>query len=420
MMDNYIYITTLIVIVLLVRYISYKDRYLRQLMSIAAKIKSSNFNVRLEKPEKGKYSLIGDVMVELAGMLQRERLKNSENISKIEAVLSTVPNGLIALDTEENVIFINERARRICEVSGSPEGRKIFLFIKNSDIFAIIKSLIYNYREPVRYSDSKHHYEFHVENIMDSKKDTIIGKLINIDDLTAIIDTENLRRDFVSNVTHELKTPLTSISGFVETLRSNEDIPVEMQRKFLDIIEAETRRLNELIDDVLTLSFIEQNRDTERERINLVKLIEDIMFNLENIAKLKDIKLELVSDSRNIFINSSKYSLTMIFINIIDNSIKYSHEGQTVQIALESGDDNVTVSVTDRGRGISEEDIPRVFERFYRADKSRTRKEKGTGLGLAIVKHLTKSVGGEIDLQSRLGEGTTFKVILPVTCDKGE
>ena len=255
---------------------------------------------------------------------------------------------------------------------------------------------------------------------MDSKKDIIIGKLININDLTAIIDTENLRRDFVSNVTHELKTPLTSISGFVETLRSNEDIPVEMQRKFLDIIEAETRRLNELIDDVLTLSFIEQNRDTERERINLVKLIEDIMFNLENIAKLKDIKLELVSDSRNIFINSSKYSLTMIFINIIDNSIKYSHEGQTVQIALESGDDNVTVSVTDRGRGISEEDIPRVFERFYRADKSRTRKENGTGLGLAIVKHLTKSVGGEIDLQSRLGEGTTFKVILPVTCDKGE
>ena len=124
--------------------------------------------------------------------------------------------------------------------------------------------------------------------------------------------------------------------------------------------------------------------------------------------------------SGNIFINSSKYSLTMIFINIIDNSIKYSHEGQTVQIALESGDDNVTVSVTDRGRGISEEDIPRVFERFYRADKSRTRKEKGTGLGLAIVKHLTKSVGGDVDLQSRLGEGTTFKVILPVTCDKGE
>ena len=144
------------------------------------------------------------------------------------------------------------------------------------------------------------------------------------------------------------------------------------------------------------------------------------MFNLENIAKLKDIKLELVSDSRNIFINSSKYSLTMIFINIIDNSIKYSYEGQTVQIAVESGDDNVTVSVTDRGRGISEEDIPRVFERFYRVDKSRTRKEKGTGLGLAIVKHLTKSVGGDVDLQSRLGEGTTFKVILPVTCDKGE
>lgn len=419
-MDHYIYITALIVIVLLVRYINYTDKYIKQLMNIAKKIKSSNFNIRLEKPESGKYSLIGEVMVELVKMLQVEILKNNENTSNIEAVLSTVPNGLIALDTQENVIFINERAIKICSISGNPQGKKLVSYLKNTEILGIIKSLMYNYKEPIRYADSKKHYEFNMENIMDLSGKTIIGKLINISDLTKIIDTENLRRDFVSNVTHELKTPLTSISGFVETLKSNEDIPRETQRKFLDIIEAETNRLNELIEDILTLSFIEQNREIEIERINLVKLIEDIIFNLENIAKLKNIKLELITKNNNIFINSSKYCLTRIFINIIDNSINYSYEGQSVKIKLEPCEDNIRVSVIDCGRGISEEDLPRVFERFYRADKSRTRKEKGTGLGLSIVKHLVKSAGGEISIQSKLGRGTTVKVILPLTCDKGE
>lgn len=419
-MEYYIYISALITIVLLVRYINHTDKYIKQLINIAKKIKNSNFNIRLEKPESGKYSLIGEVMVELVRMLQAEMLKNNENTSNIEAVLSTVPNGLIALDVQENVIFINQRAIKVCSISGNPQGKKIISYMKNTEILSIIKSLMYNYNEPIRYVDSNNYYEFDMEDIMDSTGVSIIGKLINITDLTKVIDTENLRRDFVSNVTHELKTPLTSISGFVETLKSNEDIPRETQRKFLGIIEEETKRLNELIEDILTLSFIEQNREIEIERINLVKLVEDIIFNLENIARLKNIKFELITENNNIFINSSKYSLARIFINILDNSINYSHEGQSVKIKIESLEDAIAVSVIDNGRGISEEDLPRVFERFYRADKSRTRKEKGTGLGLSIVKHLVKSAGGEINIQSKLGEGTIVKVILPFTCDKGE
>jgi len=419
-MEYYIYISALITIVLLVRYINHTDKYIEQLINIAKKIKNSNFNIRLEKPESGKYSLIGEVMVELVRMLQAEMLKNNENTSNIEAVLSTVPNGLIALDVQENVIFINQRAIKVCSISGNPQGKKIISYMKNTEILSIIKSLMYNYNEPIRYVDSNNYYEFDMEDIMDSTGVSIIGKLINITDLTKVIDTENLRRDFVSNVTHELKTPLTSISGFVETLKSNEDIPRETQRKFLGIIEEETKRLNELIEDILTLSFIEQNREIEIERINLVKLVEDIIFNLENIARLKNIKFELITENNNIFINSSKYSLARIFINILDNSINYSHEGQSVKIKIESLEDAIAVSVIDNGRGISEEDLPRVFERFYRADKSRTRKEKGTGLGLSIVKHLVKSAGGEINIQSKLGEGTIVKVILPFTCDKGE
>ncbi|MGB5824280.1 MAG: ATP-binding protein [Proteocatella sp.] len=419
-MSYYINIIGFIVIVLLLKYINHINKYLGQLMTISKKIKENNYNVRLERKFIGKYTLIGDVMVDLARAVQSETMKNSENNSKIEAVLSTVPNGLIAIDIEENVIFINIKAKEIFGIKHDIVGKNLFIGLRNIELENTVKSLIYNYKGPIRYSVSKKHYEFDIENIKDSRDNSVMGKLVNITDLTTVLNIENIRSQFVSNVTHELKTPLTSISGFVETLKNNDNIPKETQYKFLNIIEEETVRLNELIDDVLTLSFIEQNLDINLERINLVKVLEDTIFKLENIAKLKNINLELITEEKNIFIQSNKYSLTMIFINIIDNSIKYSNEGQNIKIEIISKKEKVIVTVTDQGKGIAEDDLPRIFERFYRVDKSRTKKEKGTGLGLAIVKHLTKSIGAEIDLQSKLGEGTKFSVILPVTYEKGE
>lgn len=419
-MNHYISIIGFIVIILLLKYINHINKYLSQLMTISKKIKENNYNVRLEKKFIGKYTLIGDVLVDLARVVQSETMKNSESNSKIEAVLSTVPNGLIAMDIEENIIFINKKAKEIFGIEDDLVGKKIISALKNTELANMVKSLIYNYKGPIRYSISKNHYELDIENIKDTRDNSIMGKLVNITDLTTIINIENIRSEFVSNVTHELKTPLTSISGFVETLKSNENIPKEIQYKFLNIIEEETIRLNELIDDVLTLSFIEQNLEINFERINLVKVLEDTIFKLQNIAKLKNINLELITNEKNIFIQSNKYSLTMIFINIIDNSIKYSDEGQNIKIEIISNKEKVIVTVTDQGKGIAEDDLPRIFERFYRVDKSRTKKEKGTGLGLAIVKHLTKSIGAEIDLQSKLGEGTKFSVILPVTYEKGE
>ncbi len=419
-MNNYISIISIIIIVLLLRYINHTNKYLNRLMDVSKKIKDDNYSVRINSEYAGKYSIIGDVISDLSRKVKRETEKNSENKSKIEVILSTVPNGLIAIDVEENIIFINDAAKEICSLSESEIGKRIFLYLKNQDMAKIIKSLIYNYREPIRYSDNKHHYEFDIKPIIDFQDQMLIGKLINISDLTTIINTENIRRDFVSNVTHELKTPLTAISGFVETLKSNDDIPKETQKRFLSIIEEETKRLNELIEDVLTLSFIEQNLDIKAERINLIKVLEDIIFKLENIAVIKRIDLKLISEEKNIFIQSNKYSLTRIFINIIDNSIKYSPEGESIEIKVSYNEGKVVVTVSDNGRGISKEDMPRIFERFYRVDKSRTRKEKGTGLGLAIVKHLTKSIGGEIDLKSELGKGTDFSIILPITYEKGE
>lgn len=419
-MSNYISVISIIIIVLLLRYINHTNKYLNRLMVVSKKIKSNDYSIRINEEYSGKYTLIGEVIAELSKKVQLETEKNSENKSKIEVILSTVPNGLIAIDVEENIIFINDAAKDICSLNESEVGKRIFFYLKNQDIIKLIQGLIYNYKGPIRYSDKNHHYEFDIKTIVDFKDQILIGKLINISDLTTIINTENIRRDFVSNVTHELKTPLTAISGFVETLKSNDNIPKEKQYQFLNIIEEETKRLNELIDDVLTLSFIEQNLDIRPERINLIKILEDIIFKLENIAAVKNINLKLISGEKNIFIQSNKYSLTRIFINIIDNSIKYSPEGENVTIKVSHTGEDVKITVSDNGRGIAKEDMPRIFERFYRVDKSRTKKEKGTGLGLAIVKHLTKSIGGEIDLKSELGKGTDFSIILPITYEKGE
>lgn len=418
-MNYYVIIIEFIIIVILLRYIAYKNKYLDNLLEAAKRIKENNYNLKFKKNQGGKYSLVGETIIDLTKAVKLEEVKNNENTSRISAILSTVPNGLLALDSDENILFINEVACRILSVCKDAKGKKLFNQLREPQLSNMIKSLLYNYKGPIRFTIDKNHYEFTVQNINSQVSDSVIGKLISISDLTGIINTENIRREFVSNVTHELKTPLTSISGFVETLKSNENIPKEMQHKFLNIIEEETQRLNELIEDVLTLSFIEQNLEMKIDRINLVKVIEDTIFKLENIAKIKNIELLLQSEN-NIFIQSNKSSLARIFINIIDNAIKYSEENTKIKIKIDSNSKNVKILVIDEGRGIKEEDLGRIFERFYRADKTRSKKEQGTGLGLAIVKHLTKSLKGEIEIKSEVGKGTEFCVTLPVIYEKGD
>lgn len=221
---------------------------------------------------------------------------------------------------------------------------------------------------------------------------------------------ELLRREFVANVSHELKTPLTSISGFIETLQAGAAEDPEIRHKFIDIIAIETARLKRLIEDLLVLSDIENRRDSEGIQFDIKAAVENTVEALRPISEAKGVDVILNLED-GLFINGSVDRFRQMMVNLIENAIKYSDEGKSIWVTSVKENDKITVSVRDEGIGIAPEHHERLFERFYRVDKSRSKKAGGTGLGLSIVKHIAVLFGASLKVESRVGEGTEFFVI---------
>jgi signal transduction histidine kinase len=222
---------------------------------------------------------------------------------------------------------------------------------------------------------------------------------------------EQIRKDFVANVTHELKTPLTSISGFVETLQDGAAEDPEVRAKFLDIIAIEAARLKRLIEDILIISDIENKREVNTNSdINVRESIEEIIATMKPIIESKKINI-ITYYAYEIYIGGNPDRFKQLMVNLIENAVKYSNDGGTVTVTAKRKEGKVYISVNDEGIGISQENLSRIFERFYRVDKSRSQKVGGTGLGLAIVKHIAALFEAEIQVESEPGKGSTFTVI---------
>lgn len=221
---------------------------------------------------------------------------------------------------------------------------------------------------------------------------------------------ESIRKEFVANVSHELKTPLTSISGFIETLQAGAAEDPEIRTKFIDIIAIETSRLKRLIEDLLVLSEIENKKDAEERVFDVRNAVESTVLTLEPLAEDKHIDIVTKIDE-GISITGSVDRFRQMLVNLIENAIKYSDEGSHVWVSAEDDGQHVTVSVKDEGIGIAPEHHDRLFERFYRVDKSRSKKVGGTGLGLSIVKHIAVLFGAKLKVESEVGKGSTFFVI---------
>lgn len=222
--------------------------------------------------------------------------------------------------------------------------------------------------------------------------------------------SDQIRKEFVANVSHELKTPLTSISGFIETLQAGAENDPEIRSRFIDIIAIETSRLKRLIEDLLVLSDIENKRDSEYREFDGAKAIESTVETLKPIADNKKINI-IMQTGENINIKGSEDRFCQMMLNLIENAIKYSNENSRIWIKAVNQDGRITVSVKDEGIGIDEEHHQRLFERFYRVDKSRSKKAGGTGLGLSIVKHIAVLFNATLKVESKLGEGSEFFVI---------
>lgn len=397
-----VFVLSLFLAVKLVKIIVYP---INELQKVTSKIENGDLNKRAIIYNYDEIGFLAQTFNNIADQLEIRIIDSLDKKNKLEAILESMESGVIAIDNNENIILINSYSQKLFDLKEDNIGKKISDCIIDYDLINFIREIPDIGTKEIKL--------FHpIERELRVKKSPIInylnnsiGIVITVQDITDIKRLENMRSEFVANVSHELKTPLTSIKGFSETLRYVDDS--ETKNKFLDIIDKESERLTNLINDILILSNIENIHKMESEYFNPGDVIENVLDMVKSQAYKKSIIIKY-NDCFNSEILGSKDKFHQLAVNLIENAIKYSNENGIVKIDLTLEEQYFVFKVKDNGIGIPKNDIPRIFERFYRVDKSRS--TRGTGLGLAIVKHIVKLFNGEISVKSKVGRGSTFTV----------
>jgi two-component system phosphate regulon sensor histidine kinase PhoR len=386
----------------------------------AERFASGDLETRLPIPDSTELGLLANTMNAMAGELEDRIHAVERQRNELQAVLSSMVEGVIAFDSHERVISLNRAAATMFNVSREQAvGRVIHEVIRNTDLQRFVASLLAK-GEPdtgtiIMENRGQEHLQLQGAALHDAQGGRI-GGLVVLHDITRVYRLETARRDFVSNVSHELKTPITAIKGYVETLLDGALEETDSARKFLAIIGRQAERLTALIEDLLRLSRLEQ--DADRESLPLEdgpvrEVLERAFSACEPAAAAKHVDV-LVRCQENVTAKMNAQLLQLAVENLLENAIKYSDENTTVTIDAGVQDAEVWIAVSDQGCGIAREHLSRIFERFYRVDKARSRKLGGTGLGLAIVKHIVRVHGGTTTVESEPAKGSTFRIHLPI------
>jgi two-component system, OmpR family, phosphate regulon sensor histidine kinase PhoR len=340
--------------------------------------------------------------------------------NELTAVLSSMAEGVIAVDMDEKIISINKAATRFFEdLPQNPLNRSIPEAIRNPDLQKFINRALSseeNLEEDITlYQRGERILYIHNTPLEDAGGQRS-GILVVMNDVTHLRKLENMRKDFAANVSHELKTPLTAIKGFVETLRTGEGVDPQETQRFLSIIEKHVNRLTAIIENLMKLSKIERQDETSEIRLeeNSVKsVILTAVQTCREKMEAKDITVDFECPE-NISARLDSRLMIQALVNLLDNAVNYSKERSDIKISATLKDQVLQISIQDHGIGIPKEHLSRLFERFYRVDKARSRDLGGTGLGLAIVKHIAHAHGGRVSVESTPGKGSTFSLHLPV------
>ncbi|HYF83258.1 MAG TPA: ATP-binding protein [Clostridia bacterium] len=397
---------------------------IKEITFTASRIAKGDFGKRINITGRDEIGILADSINDMASKLNDTIMSLQDKNTKLEAIMSSVVNGIIAIDSAERVLFINNAAERLLNITGRDMvGKHLLQVIRNNSLDNYLKTILQDkkfFDTEITIDDPVEKVlKFYTNPIKQTDKSDIEGIIITLQDITELRKLERMRTEFVANVSHELKTPLTSIKGFAETLKMG-DIEDKLDTvRFLNIIEDEADRLYRLINDILSLSELEQRKvKTVKEEIKVEKTIKQVLSMLKSQSEKKNIEITLDVQEGLDNLTGDPDQLKQMLINLVDNAIKYTPaNGKVLVEAYNLGDKasqgEILIKVKDNGIGIPKQHIPRLFERFYRVDKARSRTVGGTGLGLAIVKHIVILFNGKIEVESEVGKGTEFRIILP-------
>ena len=389
---------------------------LNRMSEVAAKISEGDFSEPF--PEEGirEARILGRSLNLMSLKLRSEIEKREAEQGKLSAVLTGMVEGIVVVDNDLRISIINPAAKKIFDLNGEGlEDRFLLEVIRNSQMDDLLREAIQSdrplSREITILSPVQRILQIHSTPLRETDQKS--GALAVIHDITETRRLETVRTEFVANVSHELRTPLTAIKGFIETLLDGALEHPKDSHRFVKIIEAHADRLRNLIDDLLTLSKLEaKGGEAKFETIDLAEIVRDTVGMLKRKSKEYRITIK-VELPKSLPVRADKNKMGQVFINLIDNAIKFNREGGKVTISGEENSENIKVSVSDTGIGIPKKEIERVFERFFRADKARPRELGGTGLGLSIVKHVMEAHRGSVKVESLEGQGSKFTLRMP-------
>ncbi len=405
-------------------------RELRILQNGVKKISTGEFGFKIEGQDVS--NEVKELFTEFNDMSGRLHIYEEQNIeqltlerNKLEAVLLSIANGVVVCDNNDKVVLVNNHAQNLLEVSEEKLlDTEIQQYIDTEGNFCF-KDKIEEFKDiPLEIIESKP-LEFNISidkrvlksiiSPMFTRNNDYVGYIIVLIDVTKETEMEEMRTHFISNVSHELRTPVTVLRSYIDTLHNyGDEFDEETKKEFIGTLNQEIIRLQNMVNDILDFSKLETNAILEKEPSNITKLVEYCTNQVEVLARERNIKIEISKDDNISEVELNESSIERAFTNLMSNAIKYSPDNGTIKVKISNLTDEIQVSVTDEGCGISPEHQKKIFDRFYRVENN-THTIKGTGLGLNLVKTaIEKHHGGRVFVQSELGKGSTFGFILPI------
>lgn len=396
-------------------------RPLGEMKRAAEHFASGNLHLRVPLGSAEELAALAESMNEMAAQLEERIETITRQNYEQEAILSSMLEAVIAVDAEERVLTVNQAARRMLKIGhGDVKGRSFQEVIRSAELQKFTARALES-SEPVEGEITLHDPEeccirAHGTLLTDAEEKPL-GAMLVLYDITRLRRLEKIRSDFVANVSHELKTPVTSIKGFVETLAGGNIQREEDAARFLNIISKQIDRLNAIIEDLLSLSRIEREAGADEIEMKpgpVAEVVEPAISVCRESAENKNISINYKRKG-NPQARINAPLLEQAVVNLLDNAIKYNEGHSSVDVEVIEDGNDVVIAVRDHGWGIEEKHMSRIFERFYRVDKARSRKMGGTGLGLAIVKHIAQTHGGRVEVESTPGEGSVFSIRIPAS-----